>query len=664
MSQELIPSLFEEWRQSHYIHKRKFENNELSYIDGLLPEIAVQLNVFDIIEILRNKFGVEYLKEIFNPNSSIKSPVSERRNGDWIKESNIVGVNVRTVGNFFNVLKYALTLPSFHDSIHLLPIWEPGVVASLYGKTSFVINKEFFSEEWAKVVPELNNAEKQLKALINCLHALGKTVGMDVIPHTDRFAEMVFTHPRNFEWVKRVGGRIISYSDNLYREIEEIIWLFLHRRGTANHTPISYSRNVFFNSEIPILTDAQRTEILFGYASDYDSRLYRRLDLMNELIAQGFETLPMTMAPPYRGLHIDADSYVMDENGNKWYDYVFDNPEPMSRVFGPLTRYKFYENKPDSWALNFNEPRLSAWQFISNQYQLMQQKFGFDFMRGDMAHVQPRPEGVPAEKLSFYDPLQYIKTYVAKNNAPYFAFYAETFLAPPDTMGYGDETEHLEKIEAEATLGDLQSSVVDSDEYLNKLLTYIELASSKQFAPTLTINTADKDDPRFDEFYQFGNVLRYFLGIFYNGMPSYYSLGFEVRNQNLTRNKNETYSKLYVFNIKDDSEVDKVTQGPFIWGKNEAQFFEILKIRRIAEQILPLISDTKPYVLKLPTPENKLMIWTQYPSLGYIFVVNFEKEKEINENLLSQSIANYSSKLLYSVNQNGCHECRIYEIEK
>ncbi|MBK9509472.1 MAG: hypothetical protein IPO04_08350 [Cytophagaceae bacterium] len=62
---------------------------------------------------------------------------------------------------------------------------------------------------------------------------------------------------------------------------------------------------------------------------------------MQQVLYAGFENLPVTMAPPYRCLHLVENDYIMDQMGNKWYNYQFEEPEGMSRVFGPLTRYKF-----------------------------------------------------------------------------------------------------------------------------------------------------------------------------------------------------------------------------------------------------------------------------------------------------------------------------------
>src|SRR6218665_1793092 len=226
------PMMFDLWRQNHYIYKDRYTSHQTSYIENLLPEIAVQLNVYEILDILQRRFGAETLQKALDTNQHILSPVSHYSDGSWLKKSNMVGINVRTIGNFFNVIKYALTIPKSQDSIHLLPIWEPGVVGSLYGMTSFNINPQFFSHELASAIPQLSSVEKQLVFVVNMLHAMGKSVGMDVIPHTDRFSEMVIANPRFFEWVKRVGGRITSHSENLYREIEEIVWLYLHRHGT------------------------------------------------------------------------------------------------------------------------------------------------------------------------------------------------------------------------------------------------------------------------------------------------------------------------------------------------------------------------------------------------------------------------------------------------
>lgn len=682
-------SPFDLWRQYHYVYKQQYYSHQNSYIANLLPEIAVQLNVYDVFEILQRRLGGVVLQKALDPNQTIESPVKHHQDGSWLKKSKMVGVNVRTIHNFFNLVKYTLTIPKSQDSIHILPIWEPGVVSSLYGKVSFNINPEFYSEELARAVPHLNTVEKQLKVTINLLHAMGKSVGMDVIPHNDRFSELVIAYPRFFEWVRRVGGRIVSNSESIYREIEEIIWHYLGRNGTGNGSPLSFSKNTLFSPEIPILNDSQRLEIIFGHVRDYQGRLRRRVEIMQDIVNQGFETLPMTMAPPYRGLHINPNDYILDENGNRWYTYEFDEPQGMSRVFGPLTRYKFFHSKEDNakWELDFSNPQVLVWDFICKKYHECQQTYNFDFMRGDMAHIQPRPNGVPkfnttspphhsttspphhsttspnhhsTESPDYYDPLLAIKKYIQRNGTPYFGFFAETFLADPGFMGYGDELEHLEAIEADSTLGDLQSTVVGSEDYNKKFADYIKYLKTRRFAPSYTIITADKDDPRFDEFYRTANHFRYFVGTFLTDMPSYMGLGFETRNLHLERGLNEEYSKLYVFTIHDDTQTDKVTHGPYIWGQNYMLFEWIGKMRELAERIWDEIYEKETKWLTNTDENQDLLIWTPQDT-KYVFVAKQSPEYGIDESKISQAIGD-SARLVFDTSAySDQHICRVYE---
>ncbi len=407
--------------------------------------------------------------------------------------------------------------------------------------------------------------------------------------------------------------QLADHSSYVYRYVEEAIWQFLKFHGAADDTQLTFTKDTFFSADVTQLSDDQRSRILFGYPNDHGGRLNRRLALIRHLVAQGFETLPMTMAPPYRGIHIDPTDFVLDDFGQIWYQYAFDKPESMSRVFGPLARYRFYEstNNNQQWELDFDRPNVPAWDYICRKVADCQRTYNFDFMRGDMAHVQMRPGGVPAEIDDYYDPLRAIKKYVQANGAPHYAFFAETFLAPPDTMGYGNEADHLDAIEADSTLGDLQSLVVGSKAFNHQFAQYDAYLRTRRFAPNFTVMTADKDDPRFDEFYRTGNLFRYFTALFLTDMPSYVGLGFEVRNLHEQRGANEEYTKLYVFRIEDDQQPDKVTHGPFEWGQNADQFLAILRMRQFAEGIWPAIAGKQTTWIIPPGGTKKYIVWTQ-----------------------------------------------------
>jgi hypothetical protein len=244
---------------------------------------------------------------------------------------------------------------------------------------------------------------------------------------------------------------------------------------------------------------------------------------------------------------------------------------------------------------------------------------------------------------------------VVKQGVKHFGFFAETFIAPPDTMGYGNEIDHLEAIEADSTLGDLQATPVGSEVFMTILEEYINIGETRKFAPNFTMITADKDDPRFDEFYKKGNHLRFFVGLFLPILPSYMSLGFECRNTHLERGLNEEYTKLYVFQINDDAESDKVTHGPFIWGKDYGLFAELEKMKLLFETIQKETSFADFKWVSKPSKTNFVAEW----SVGdYLFVVNFHAE----EILSYAEKDNY--KLIYSsADFVGEHECRVFRTE-
>ena len=54
---------------------------------------------------------------------------------------------------------------------------------------------------------------------------------------------------------------------------------------------------------------------------------------------------------------------------------------------------------------------------------------------------------------------------------------------------------------------------------------YRDLLETRRVAPSFTVITGDKDDPRFDAFYREGSVLRLFMALFLTDMPSYMALG-------------------------------------------------------------------------------------------------------------------------------------------
>lgn len=653
----IIPSVYQDfkdtWKREQPNFVRYFLEKEVSFIPNLLPEDAVKLTTFETINILNKHLGEEFELATSTENTtisyqeipeSLKSPVRNQLNGDWLKTSNMVGINVRTIQSFWNVVKYALTLPKSQDSIHFLPIWEPGVVSSLYGMASWNINQEFYSIELAEAIPQLDTVEKQLKAVINILHLLGKSVGMDVIPHTDRFSEMVLSNPHYFEWLQREEFEIVNHRADLHEAVQEIIILFLRQYGASN--PVDkYPKDskVFFSDEFG---EEQRNLILFGKPNQSKIRELRRDVLLRFLTKYGYEPVPATMAPPYRGMEVDKEKFEKDNQGQVWREYNITKPESFSRVFGPLTRYKLYDRLNDNqdWEIDFSKPLNSVWNYVASNYHQTQSFYGFDFMRGDMSHVQMRATGVPAQIDEHYDILAYVKNYVQQHDTPYFGYFAETFLAPRNEMSYGDEIDHLEAADANSTLGDLQSVIVNTADFSQRFRQYIDILHTRNFAPNFTIMTADKDDSRFDKFYVAGNEFRLFSALFLTDMPSYMSLGFRTRDTHYEPAPNEHYTKLFVFQIGSGQ---KATKGYYTWGKNGALYHRLLQVQLYAEHIWKDINNQPVQWLIYPDAKGsgKIIAWTHIHHPKYVFVANLDTENAI-VNFAIPKIKNIENKAL------------------
>jgi hypothetical protein len=600
---------------------------------------ALRMRYGEAVRVAVSDEAVDLDRPLSELPSAVRSPRADELDSSWMRRTNMVGVNVRTVSDYGGVVKYALTLPAAFDSLQLLPVWEPGVVESLYGIAGWNLNPEFFSDELYEYSPNLDTIEKQLRATSNLLHVMGKTVGMDVIPHTDRFSEPALCNPDLFEWMKVRDRQIVDHSDGLVREVEEAIHVWLTERGAAGGGPTPQDRTSLF-----ALDEGERLALMFGPPDDLYGRIDRRIDLIKYLKWFGLEPVPATMGVPFRGIEVDPDPShtVVDDYGMEWPDFVISEPELMSRVFSPLARFKLYERLDDNanWEIDFSRPRVAVWDYICRRYAATQHVGNFDFMRGDMSHVQMRRDGVPETVDAYYDILAAVKVHIQRTApAPWFGYFAETFLPARDVFQFGEELDHLEASQADATLGDLQSTVVGGPEYLRRFRRYLDDLATRRTAPAYTVMTADKDDPRFDEFYRSGNELRMFTALFLPDMPSYVGLGFEIRDVHWDPVENERYTKLFVFHEEGDSNIypSKARFGDeYIWGENTELFERITELRVFAESVLGDLSATTTRWLVPPdaTTLRGIAAWTQEESTlptgapGFVFVANYDLDRD------------------------------------
>ncbi|MDJ0663440.1 MAG: hypothetical protein QNJ75_02695 [Acidimicrobiia bacterium] len=613
-----------------------------SFVAGPRPQDALALPLTEVLDLLRRRLGnvvamalspeaVDLATPLDSLPKQVRSPRHTETDSSWLRRSNMVGVNVRTVGDYAGVVKYALTLPEAFDSIHLLPIWEPGVVESLYGIAGWNLNNQFYSAELEAAAPHLDSVDKQLRATSNLLHVMGRTIGIDVIPHTDRFSEIALGNPDLFEWMRVRDRQIVDHSESLVDDVIDTIFEWLREHGSASAVAVPKTAKKLF-----AMPEPDRLQILFGDKGDIYGRIERRVDLVKRLKWFGLEPVPATMGVPFRGMMVDPDPAhtVVDDYGMEWPDFVITKPEFMSRVFSPLARFKFYGRLNDNadWEVDFAKPRRHVWDYVCEHYAETQHIGNFDFMRGDMSHVQMRPDGVPDVIDEYYDILGTVKTRIQRK-VPWFGYFAETFLPARDVFQFGEELDHLEASRADSTLGDLQSTVVGSEEFLRRFRRYLDDLANRRTAPTFGVMTADKDDPRFDEFYRAGNEVRLFTALFVPDMPSYTGLGFEIRDVHWEPVENERYTKLFVFREHGESNIypSKARHGDhFIWGENQELFERLTALRIYAESVLGWIEGTTTRWLIPPdaTTLRGTAAWTQVGDSRYVFVVNYDLEKD------------------------------------
>jgi hypothetical protein len=589
------------WLQNMQPISQRYTSKQNSFLPVIHPSQIVLLPVNQVIYLLSKRYGGETLQQCMQFENNVQSPVALHTNAKWMQQNCMVGVNVRTIGSFWKLVKYALSLPNRQSAIHILPIWECGVVASLYGKASWYLNNEFFDDELYRAFPYLNTVEKQLKVCVNLLHLMGKTVGLDVVPHTDRYAEIVLANPDYFEWLQRKDLTIVDHSITLIEKVKDCILDFLAENPAASNHYFPRTKEKFFDNEV--FSETLRIQVLFGAKTDYENRHKRRVALIDKLFALGYEPCPATMGPPYRALLVDPSpsATTTDTSGKVWRDYTFENKTVMSRAFGPLTRYRLFESKDDNinWELDFEKPRHKVYDYIAQHYAEVVAAYNFDFMRGDMSHVQMNPNVVYDINDPYYDIHKYVKNYIRKDR-PYFGYFAESFLEKDDFMAYGNEAKHLEASECEVALGNLQSFGLYEPEHWKIFVQYLQIASGQVFKPSLTIFTADKDDPRFDSSFEQGAVLRLFLAYFFTKLPSYTALGFEQRDSHKKPWPNEYYTKLYVFQEKVGP---KATNGPYRWGQNGHLFAVLQQINGLSD--LLFIHNASP-VFKLISTKQEI----------------------------------------------------------
>lgn len=617
--------------------KTLFDNSNYKNFIKTDPEKVLNISFHETVKMLSCLMSKEDLKKAFDINIFYPSPVKDFKNGNWIKKNKIIGINPRIARTYFGIIKYAMTFPE--ESIHIMPLWEPGCDGSIYSRINWKL-----SEKWLD--PELSDKgfdspEKQLKLVINLLHALGKTVGFDAVPHTDKYAEEVFISPEFFEWVKLNPQRTKQLSlskieyNNLYEEVKTIIRGFLENNGDSNNIKIDETLlNDFYSDTIDLNL---RSKLLFGL--NPDTALKRRLELINLIRGNCFETIPVFEHSPCRPILFDK---IVSNKGLEWAEFkVKDKPEG-SVVFNSVTPYKWYEID-DQGYINIEKPNLNVWQYFIDEITNFQSEYNFDFLRADMAHVQISHSHSNKEKHLHYDNELWKKVKEnVQRKVPYFATFAESFL----NEYYIDAVQDMKNKAFDIILGMSNYTFLNND-YIDCIKRYRKIATESNVSPCISMITGDSDKPAGTDFWKSPNAieLRYFTMLFLD-LPGYSAMGIEKRE--LIPKSDEEFSGLFT--------LDKPFK--YKWGENINLLKYFQKIRKLYPEIQ---SKTKSQTLKwFETGSEFNACWGYYnkknSEFSYIFMLNIDTQKSpvINLKSLTSFIDNkkYYLKPVYSVLTN------------
>ncbi|MBK8190712.1 MAG: hypothetical protein IPK79_09730 [Vampirovibrionales bacterium] len=600
---------------------RAYETRATSFL-ACPPAEALAMSTPQTLAILEKRLGADVLRRALTPGESIESPLadaharerqtdSSAHESGWLAKSHIVGAHPRALGSFWNVVKYAMTLSAAQNAIHLLPVFEQQL-NSLYMQNSWRIESEFFDPALAQAHPQLDTPEKQLKATINVLHAMGKAVGFDLMRSSAHYSEMMMAHPDYFPWVQLSEDlSAIARQDNRAHEPAQAVMRgFLQEFGDAGAMDLQalaaiearMARDGWWTvpadackgppppPDFDLFAPASesneeaRLSALLGPVSCPQLRLARRIAILTRLKDARLFPAPVVDGPPFRPLSLaglNKDGWPLFEVGA----LTQRDRGGFSSIFGGMAPYKLYETD-DAGRFQIDKPLPAVWAYLKRQAVDLQKAYGFDFIRGDMAHLDyraaaasqnPAPEALTPEA---YDMFSAMKQAVQRENgAPWFAFLPEAmFHIKPHNP---DALQHARWMTSDAALGQLQGRSLEGDDFRRSLQWRNQAHAQSNLPICNGMMTADSDNSARAHLYASprGNLARAFAGLF--SPPSYMGMGFEMKGDPAGADSASSapvdktaFTHPYNNGLKNK---------PYQWGKSAETFNGLTRMKRRLE---------------------------------------------------------------------------------
>ncbi|MFM7467964.1 MAG: hypothetical protein ACKO37_00465 [Vampirovibrionales bacterium] len=517
-------------------------------------------------------------------------PIAYRHSPVWMDKAKIVGVPHTVTGSYFHTVQYAMSIPE--GSIHLLPFTEHS--GSVYAATSWKPDATYIHPELSR--KGLSTPEAQLAFTISMLHALGKRVGFDLVPHVDRFAEPVFTAPSLFEWlhINPKTHRLVTPQnrDTTHEAVEALLITYLKTHGSALGTPLSpetLQGKTFFS-----LPESTKSELLFGTGT-LESRTAHRVKLMQWIRQHGYDPVAQAGAAPYRP--VTLKKMVPDGHGQWWPEFTLLGLKKGMRddIVGNVTPYKLYHVFPDGTP-DITRPNVEAWNYLTRHTEDWVKRYQFDFLRADMAHIQ-QTHSNPQQPYDTHQPPEFyhvLKKHLQTQGHPAFATFAESFLLHGIVSGAKD----MAHKGFNGVLGPFQYIASESKDYRRNLYDWLErsLFSRDPFKVSLSSMTTDSDQAHHNDLFNntAAHTLRLFLGYFLP-LPAYNGMGVESRGKDAMMYSSDT--------------LDAMPKA-FQWTTDTERFHATAKLRQCWERYRTLLEHGQTTVL--PTGNPDLLVWVTH----------------------------------------------------
>lgn len=577
---------------------------------NIMPNEAIEMSFNDSLELLKSVIGEDNFQNALK--FKIKSPLSSQKSSDWIKTTKIIGINPRITKTYWGIVKYAMTFPE--EGIHIMPLWESGD-GSLYVQNSWRLNRDFYDSDLETL--GMDTCEKQLKFIVNVMHALGKFVGFDAVPHVDNFSEIAILNPDCVEWIKlNAEKNAQDYSvetNEISQNIKQII-----------------IKNYNLLDNFYKLSESERSDLLFPAGID---RFCRRMEIRSLIRNAGYEPIPVVEHAPMRPVKFVRMEHSKNDS---WAVFDVDNKATNALIIGAVTPYKFYNIKNGYPVKNSIDNKVLNY-FIDN-IKAFQSEYDFDFLRADMAHNQISHSHNDNNKDMICEEMWAVLKSEIQKNKPYFATFAESFLGNYYISGIQD----MVNKNFDIVLGELNYNYLDN-EYVDLLYKYCVDLKKYSFAPLLTIYTNDGDKDEHNSYYGSleANICRYFISMFMN-MPSYMGIGYEVRD--LEPEKLCQYSGLYIKQGNKDYE----------FGTNIKQFEYISVVRELYKKYKEIVN--KSQITYYDKRNDKQVVWSyEYGDKKLLCAVNLNPDK----NFIETGIAANRVELVYTNSQYDEISCEI-----